>query len=342
MNEAHLCVDGSYTGTVSDSEFDPYNNQPDGTYYLVLASQGGGGSWTAYPVLYPIIIGNADASGSYVSSTEITATTPSGMEGLENIIVANPDNGAVVLDDGFTYGDVVNAENLLSSDAPLSPAEGTDTNIVTFVQNLLNNNSFSDVTVSSTIESDNSQIASDGTITYGTSTVTGDVTFTLFDDTTSTTETVPVSVSEDSVYAAASMINSDLPLSPVEGTDSNIVNFLQNILNNNSLSNVTVSSTITSHNLQVGSDGTITYGPSAVNGAVTFTLFDTLYSTAQTFPVLVSEDTNSLNVQAALAALAAASPLSPVEGVDTNVITMAQNIVNGSSSGSHRFFNSGI
>ena len=50
------------------------------------------------------------------------------------------------------------------------------------------------VTVSSTVESNNSQIATDGTITYGTSQVTGDVTFTLYDGSVSSTQAVSVDV----------------------------------------------------------------------------------------------------------------------------------------------------
>ena len=207
-----------------------------------------------------------------------------------------------------------------------SPVEATNSNLITMARDLVNN-AISGVTVSTTVESDNPEIASNGAITYGTSTVTGNVTFYISDSTATGTQTISVSVPQEAVYIAQGAIASSAPMSPTEGTDANIVTLAQSIVNN-SISGVTVSSTVESNNSKIASDGTITYSGSTVTGSVTFTLYDNEMTATETVPVVVSEDTNQSNVQATLAALAAASPFSPTEGVDTNVIAIAQNIAN--------------
>jgi len=57
LNEAYPCVGGNFDQTISDNSLPP--QLPPGTYYLMVANQGKKGPWQPYPILYPIVVGNA-------------------------------------------------------------------------------------------------------------------------------------------------------------------------------------------------------------------------------------------------------------------------------------------
>ena len=50
-----------------------------------------------------VAVGGADANGVFVNSGQMTAATPAGSSGAQNVTVTNPDGGSVVLTGGFTY-----------------------------------------------------------------------------------------------------------------------------------------------------------------------------------------------------------------------------------------------
>ena len=60
FNKAWLCASGSFDQTIADMEFPP--QLATGTYYLMVANQGKRGPWQPYPVIYPIVLGNATSS----------------------------------------------------------------------------------------------------------------------------------------------------------------------------------------------------------------------------------------------------------------------------------------
>jgi hypothetical protein len=115
-------------------------------------------------------------------------------------------NNSSVIKQDPTDAETVSGAKALLSPASLNPVEGTDTNIVTMAQSVVDA-VYSEVIVS-LVSSLNAQIASpDGEITYGDSSVTGDVTFTLTRNTAADTQVVSVTVPahiEDVVSATIS------------------------------------------------------------------------------------------------------------------------------------------
>ena len=59
FNEAVPCTNGNFNETFSDADFPP--NLASGTYYFMVASQGLTGTWIPYPIIYPVVIGNASS-----------------------------------------------------------------------------------------------------------------------------------------------------------------------------------------------------------------------------------------------------------------------------------------
>lgn len=84
------------------------------------------------------------------------------------------------------------AQNALSTAATLTPAEGVDTNVIPMAQAIVD--AASTGVVVSVTSSANSQVATDGAITYGTSSVTGDVTFHLAKNEASLDQAMSVTV----------------------------------------------------------------------------------------------------------------------------------------------------
>jgi DNA-binding beta-propeller fold protein YncE len=124
--------------------------------------------------------------------------------------------------------EVFNAQSALTAAAPLVPVQGVDTNVVPVAQAIANAASCG-VTISSTVNSANSAVASDGTITYGTSTVTGNVTFTLFKNAALSTSTVGVDVEQSGYLASGLLGHIDASGNPVYTTggsnnDSGVTN----------------------------------------------------------------------------------------------------------------------
>jgi hypothetical protein len=61
-NEANVCTNGSFTQTLSDTDFPPQLSS--GTYYLVIANQGTKGPWVPDPEIFPITLSGASSSAS--------------------------------------------------------------------------------------------------------------------------------------------------------------------------------------------------------------------------------------------------------------------------------------
>ncbi len=236
------------------------------------------------------------------------------------------------------------AKTALTNAGTLKPVEGTDINVITMAQKIVNAKS-SGVVVS-LVTTSNSQVSSSGAINYGSSAVSGSVLFKMTINGTNTWVSSPVTVpakagsgtdtSADTAAAQAAqtaLVNAGT-LKPVEGTNTSVVTMAQAIVNQ-AVTGVSVSVS-SSANSQVSSSGAITYGSSAVTGTVTFKLTKNTISLTQAVPVTVpakagsgtdtSADTAA--AQAAQTALVNAGTLKPVEGTNTSVVTMAQAIVN--------------
>ena len=90
-----------------------------------------------------------------------------------------------------------------------------------------------------------------------------------------------LTIADDLTAAKAAILNAS-PISPVNGVNGNVIEMLQGITN---AYGVIVSSTISSNNSEVGSDGNISYSLSAINGDITVTLIKG--TTEETVSVLV-------------------------------------------------------
>jgi len=248
---------------------------------------------------------------------------------------------------------VATAQAALSAAAPLKPVEGTDTNIVALAQRIVNQK-VSGVTVKMAATF-NPQISSTGVITYASAARSNSVRFSLTKNSTTVTQTVlvtipakssvvtppPATTDAQAVAAAQAALSAAAPLKPVEGTDTNIVTLAQRIVNQK-VSGITVKMAAT-FNPQISSTGVITYASAARSNSVRFSL--TKKSTTVTHTVLVTipakssvvtpppASADAQAVAAAQAALTAAGTFKPVEGKDSNLVTMAQAIVDKSVSG---------
>jgi hypothetical protein len=130
---------------------------------------------------------------------------------------------------------------------------------------------------------------------------------------------------------AQQSLASTICLNPVEGVDSNVVTMAQAIVDEVS-TGVKVAIT-KSNNRQVSRSGAITYGSSAVKDSVTFKLIKDKNSTTQTLPVAVPSSFETGSLETAKKALADAATLHPVEGEDSSVAAMAQDIIDEVTSG---------
>ncbi|MEQ8235494.1 MAG: glycosyl hydrolase family 28-related protein, partial [Syntrophomonadaceae bacterium] len=233
---------------------------------------------------------------------------------------------------------VASAKTALAAAGTLKPVEGTNTSVVTMAQNIVNA-AVSGVTVT-VANSANAQVSSAGAITYGSTAVTGNVTFNLTKGSASASQVLSVAVPAHAVATDADLVASAKTalaaagtLRPVEGTNTSVVTMAQTIVNA-AVSGVTVTMA-SSANAQVSSAGAITYGSSAVTGNVTFNLTKGSASVTQAVSVAVPAHTktDAEQVTVGQAALVAAGTLRPVDGSNTNVVTMAQAIVNSAASG---------
>ncbi|MGE5474412.1 MAG: glycosyl hydrolase family 28-related protein [Ignavibacteriales bacterium] len=180
------------------------------------------------------------------------------------------------------------AKQALKDAGELEAVEGTDKNAIIMVKKI----------VSSVVPgvrakiwaTDNSQIASDGIITYGSNAVKGNVTFILTKNWANTVQTISVAVPakrnfDTETVAKAKAALAEVTLNPVEGTNTNIISMAQDIIDK-AVPGVTVTiSTCT--NSQIAFDGTIIYGDSTVTGNVTFILSKNKASATQTISVIV-------------------------------------------------------
>jgi len=215
---------------------------------------------------------------------ELTKNSSTATQSMSVIVPA-----IVVIDPDAT--DVAAAKAALATAATLNPIEGTDTSVVTMAEAIVNKVSNGvGVTITS---SANAQVGADGTITYGSSAVTGKVTFTLTKnqavDTQSMSVVVPAEIvinpdATDVATAKAALTNATT-FNPVEGTDTSVVTMAEAIVNK--VSNGVGVTITSSANAQVGADGTITYGSSAVTGKVTFTLTKNQAIDTQSMSVVV-------------------------------------------------------
>ena len=135
----------------------------------------------------------------------------------------------VLADDAADAALVASAKDYLG-DLTLSPVEGTDTNLVTMVQDFLdayNEGEYSTVTVTLG-DSDNAAIAVDGVITYG-DPASFVQTFNLTKGLTADPIDIPVELpnSDANEVALAKAALTGITLNPMEGTDSNIVTMVQ-------------------------------------------------------------------------------------------------------------------
>ncbi len=135
--------------------------------------------------------------GATLSANAIYESLAINASGTPYVAFEDPSNGSGATIKKFDFTDaaeIVLAQAALNASAPINPVEGTDTNIVTMAQAIVNASS-SGVTVSM-LSSANTQIASNGTITYGATAVTGNVSFTLTDNAGTSTSVVSVVVPE--------------------------------------------------------------------------------------------------------------------------------------------------
>jgi len=208
-----------------------------------------------------------------------------------------------------TTNQLAAAKTALINAGTLKPVEGTDSNIVTMAQKIVNAKS-TGVSVS-LVTTSNSQVSSSGAITYGSSAVSGSVLFKMTINGTNTWVSSPVTVpakagsgtdtSADTAAAKAAQaaLANAGTLKPVEGTNTSVVTMAQAIVNQAAAGvSVSVSS---SANSQVSSSGAITYGSSAVTGTVTFKLTKNTISLTQgvtiTVPAKTATVTSGYNVK---------------------------------------------
>ncbi len=232
--------------------------------------------------------------------------------------------------------EVAAAKAALLAAGTLQPIEGQDENMITVVQEIVDDAS-SGVSVQLR-GSYNSGVDSWGNISYRSS-VSGNVSFKLSKNRTSTTLTVPVkiraaSTTDSGELATAKKALQDVgALQPEEGQDTSVVPMAQAIIDK-ATSGVTVEA-IASGNPQVSTAGVITYGNTAATGDVTFRLTRNNTDVTVNVPVTVPArlTTDSEEVASAKAALAAAGTLQPTKGQNTSVVIMAQAIADKASSG---------
>lgn len=243
----------------------------------------------------------------------------------------NPDYIFVTPDSGY---EVEQASGLLASTG-LAPVQGTDENIVTMAQVLVDT-AYNGITVTLGATG-NSAIAADGNITYGAAAATGDVTFNLEKNGTAKQVVVSVTVPADSGTApgeetdleGAESLLANATLAPVQGTDINIVAMAQALVNA-AYTGITVTLEATG-NPSIAADGNITYGAVAATGDVTFNLEKN--GTAKQVTVRVTVPAGSGTVPGeetdleGAAGLLTSAALTPVQGVDINIVTMAQELV---------------
>lgn len=132
------------------------------------------------------------------------------------------------------------------------------------------------------------------------------------------------------IAAARTALETVVTLNPVEGTDTNVVDIAQALVNTTPAAvGVTVTVSDASGNSSIAADGAITY--TAKTGDVVFALNKGRGTQATaTLSVVVPHSKAECDaaIAAAKTALKAAATLNPVEGIDTNVIVMAQALVN--------------
>lgn len=170
--------------------------------------------------------------------------------------------------------DVTAAKTALINAGGLQPAEGTDASAVIMAQKIVDQ-AVSNVVVKITT-TNNSQVGTDGTITYGNSDVKGTVTFSINKGTAADSVIIPLTVpahsmtDAEAVEKARAAVGAVGTLMPVEGTDTSIKTMIQVIVDKATPS---VSVEITSSaNPQVGADGIITYGLNAGIGTISVCL----------------------------------------------------------------------
>jgi hypothetical protein len=274
---------------------------------------------------------------------------------------------------------VDNANLVLSTADVLSPIEGEDTNIVTFVESLIGADSTGiKITI---VSSEHPQIGADGSVIYGDTPVSGEITIKITKNNTTITQkisiTVPphqVAAEEDKTQiAAAKKALESTIFNPTEKTDSNIIAMAKKVVD--TVSNGITVTIALSNNTQVSADGKITYGAKAVTGNIKFilnknfatgsqivsvtipakasiwssvgkdigkkvvkivlsdpttTTTTTSSSVVTTVPQAVTTttiDSNIADINTAKTALSSVT-LSLKEGTDTNIVPVAQSIVN--------------
>ena len=238
--------------------------------------------------------------------------------------------------------EVAEAKAALADEGTLNPIEGEDSNVVAMAQDIVDEVSPEvEVTV---FKSDNTGVSESGTITYGKSLSKGSITFKLTRNESSDTQSMSIVVPAQQVIintdakeiaAAKTALADSETLNPVEGIDFNIIPIAQAIVDK--VSSGVIVTINASDNPQVGVDGAVTFGDKAGTGNVTFTLTksDTLdiQSLSVIVPAKIIIDLDTNEVAAAKVALEKATTLSPIEGVDSNVVLMAQAIVDEVSDG---------
>ncbi|MCR8630380.1 S-layer homology domain-containing protein [Paenibacillus radicis (ex Xue et al. 2023)] len=222
---------------------------------------------------------------------------------------------------------IASAKALLPSS--LTVTEGTYTNLLTYL-NGLSGMSATGVTLSLT--SSNANVANDGTITYTSAAVTGNVTVLINKaNGTQATKTIAVTVpahtltpaelANASIASAKALLPSSLTVT--EGTYTNLLTYL-NGLSGMSATGVTLS--LTSSNANVANNGAITFTGSAVSGNVTI-LINKANGTQDTKTIAVTVSAHTLTpAELANASIAAAKALLPssltvTEGTSTNLLT---------------------
>jgi Endopolygalacturonase len=237
--------------------------------------------------------------------------------------------------------DIETAKAALADAAILNPVEGTDTNVIKMAQAIVNG--VSSGVVVTVYNSSNRAVSKSGAITYSSSLKKGNVTFKLTKNRAAATQSMSVVVPAEvvidpdvtEVATAKAALADAATLNPVEGTDTNVIAMAQEIVDG--VSSGVVVTIYNSSNRAVSKSGAITYSSSLKKGNVTFKLTKNRAAATQSMSVVVPAevviDPDVTEIAAAKSALADAATLNPVEGTDTNVVTMAQTIVDGASSG---------
>ncbi len=267
------------------------------------------------------------------NNTDTSATT--------NTPITDPVVEEPVVEENLDSESVDAAQTAVRNIGTLKPIEGEDTNIVLMVQNIVDAVA-SEVSVGCN-KSYNSQVGSNGEITYGDLSTLGNVSITLSKNQVSLVEQVAVEVpasklcdtDADVIISAKQTLEGMGKLTPVEGTDANIIEMAQKIVD--TVSNGVEVSLTASDNPQVAANGDIIFGGEAVTGSVTFALTKNNATDSQTIMVCVPStliiDQDAKDIAIAKAVLAEAEKLTPVEGTDANIIVMAQKIVDTVSNG---------